>query len=85
MCNNCNRTYHKISNPPPEDGVCADCEGDLYQRGDDKPDAVAKRLEVFFNQTVPLANYYSIAGVLREVDGEQSIKMVGQAFIEALT
>lgn len=85
VCNNCNRTYHKISNPPPGDEVCADCQGSLYQRADDKPEAVEKRLEVFFTQTAPLVNYYSIAGVLREVDGEQSIKMVGQAFIEALT
>ena len=85
VCNNCNRTYHKISNPPPEDGACADCQGSLYQRDDDKPEAVEKRIEVFFTQTTPLINYYSIAGVLREVDGEQSIKMVEQAFIEALT
>ena len=40
VCNNCNRTYHKISNPPPGDGVCADCQGSLYQRDDDKPEAV---------------------------------------------
>ena len=83
VCRGCGVTYHKVFNPPPADGGCGDeCEGELYQREDDRPEAVGKRLEVYFSETAPLIDYYRAAGILREVDGEQSIEEVGTELIE---
>lgn len=82
VCRGCGATYHKVSNPPPVSGACGECRGELYEREDDRPEAVGKRLEVYFSETAPLIGYYQEAGILREVDGEQSIDEVGRALIE---
>ncbi len=84
VCRDCGATYHKISNPPPAPGVCAECPAELYEREDDRPEAVGRRLEVYFKETAPLIDYYREAGILREVDGEQSIDEVGEALISHL-
>lgn len=84
VCRGCGATYHKVFNPPPTDGACGECEDELYQREDDRPEAVGKRLEVYFSQTAPLIDYYRAADILREVDGEQSIEEVGTELIEKI-
>ena len=84
VCRACGATFHKVSNPPPADGACGECPGELYEREDDRPEAVGKRLEVYFSETAPLIDYYREAGILREVDGEQSIEDVGRELIEKL-
>lgn len=81
VCRGCGATYHRVSNPPLGHGVCGECGGELYEREDDRPEAVGKRLEVYFSETAPLIDYYRDAGILREVDGEQSIDEVGRALI----
>jgi adenylate kinase len=84
VCRGCGATFHKVSNPPPADGACGECGGELYEREDDRPEAVGKRLEVYFSETAPLIDYYLEAGILREVDGEQSIDEVGLELMEKL-
>jgi adenylate kinase len=84
VCRGCGATFHKVSNPPPADGACGECGGELYEREDDRPEAVGKRLEVYFSETAPLIDYYRKAGILREVDGEQSIDEVGLELMEKL-
>ena len=81
VCRGCGATYHRVSNPPPAHGACGECGGELYEREDDRPEAVGKRLEVYFSETAPLIDYYREAGILREVDGEQTIDDVGRALI----
>ena len=81
VCRGCGATFHRVSNPPPAHGACEDCGGELYEREDDRPEAVGKRLEVYFSETAPLIDYYREAGILREVDGEQSIDEVGRVLI----
>jgi adenylate kinase len=82
VCRGCGATFHKVSNPPPADGACGECGGELYEREDDRPEAVGKRLEVYFSETAPLIGYYREAGILREVEGEQSIDEVGRELME---
>jgi adenylate kinase len=84
ICRRCQTPYHMDSAPPAHPGECDRCGGELYQRDDDKPEAVAKRLEVYFEQTEPLAEHYRKAGILREVGGEGPIEDVTQALMEAL-
>ena len=81
VCRGCGATYHAVFNPPCAPDACDDCPGELHQREDDKPQAVNTRLEVFFSETRPLIDRYREYGILREVDGEQSIDQVRQALV----
>ena len=51
---------------------------------DDKPETVLKRLGVYHEQTQPLIDYYTEAGVLREVDGTIDINDVFAAIVQIL-
>jgi adenylate kinase len=84
ICRNCQASYHEEFVPPRGPGRCDRCGGELYQRDDDKPEAVVKRLRVYFDETAPLVEYYRKAGILREVDGEGTVEQVGAALLEAL-
>ena len=84
ICRDCGESYHVKFNPPEEPGVCDKCGGELYQRDDDKPETVRKRLEVYWKQTSPLIDYYRDKGLLVEIDGDQSIDTVTKELREAL-
>lgn len=72
ICSNCGETYHKLYNPPQEDGVCDVCGGtEFHQRDDDKPETVKKRIEVNEEQTNALVDFYQEKGILRIIDGQQ--------------
>jgi adenylate kinase len=64
--------------------VCDDCDGELYQRDDDRPETVRARLEVYREQTAPLIDYYRQAGLLKEVDGAGDMEAVSAALLEAI-
>jgi len=57
-CRDCGATYHVEFDPPTDPGVCDACGGELYQRDDDKPAAIKRRLEVYHEETEPLIAYY---------------------------
>jgi len=69
LCKDCGEVYHKTNMPPKVDGVCDKCGGKrIYQRDDDKPEAIRKRLDVYDSETKALLDYYQKAGVLKTVD-----------------
>jgi adenylate kinase len=76
LCRVCGEAYHVKFNPPKQPGVCDNDGGELYQRDDDRPETVRKRLQVYSEQTSPLIDYYRGKGVLVEVNGDQSIDAV---------
>lgn len=84
ICRDCQAVYHTITNPPKQAGRCDACGGELYQRSDDTPETVRRRLEVYFEQTAPLIEYYTEKRVLTEVNGNQDIAEVQTALIETL-
>jgi len=84
ICRDCQAPYHEITSPPKVLGRCDQCGGELYQRPDDSPETVRKRLEVYFVETEPLIGYYKEAGKLVEIDGERGIEEVGEELIAAL-
>ena len=53
------RTYHVVFNPPKVAGKDDITGDDLIQRDDDKEETVAKRLQVYHDQTEPLVGYYN--------------------------
>lgn len=84
ICRICQMPYHESNSPPKTAGECDDCDGEVYQRDDDKPEVVKMRLNVYFEETQPLVGYYRNAGLLREIDGEGAVDDVGRALVEAL-
>jgi adenylate kinase len=56
--------------------VCPRCGGEMYQRDDDKPETISKRLDTYQNQTQPLIDYYESHGILKSVDGNRAVDEV---------
>jgi adenylate kinase len=64
--------YHVEFDPPKQEGVCDQDGSRLFQREDDKPETVRKRLAVYHDQTEPLIDWYDDKGLLRRFDGTRS-------------
>ena len=84
LCRRCQAPYHSEYTPPQRPGVCDRCDGKLFQRKDDTPALVAKRIRVYTAETEPVIQYYRQEGKLAEVDGETTIEGVGTALMAAL-
>lgn len=78
ICRSCGKSYHLAFNPPQQEGVCDADGGELYQRLDDQPETVRQRLAVYQEQTSPLAAFYEERGILKAINGDQSIADVAQ-------
>ena len=56
--------------------TCPSCGGEMYQRDDDKPETIQKRLDVYESQTAPLVEYYRGKELLKAVDGDRPVDEV---------
>lgn len=65
-------TFHKIFNPPVGDYN----EDDYYQREDDKPETVKRRLDVNIAQGKPILDHYRKVGIVSDIQGNQEIDAV---------
>jgi len=84
LCRQCQASYHEVSNPPAVVGKCDLCGGELYQREDDTIETARRRLDVYFQQTTPVIDYYRGRGVLDQIDGQRSIPEVKAGLLEAV-
>lgn len=75
MCS-CGASYHILFNPPKREGICDRCGKPLYQRDDDREEAIMNRLEVYKQQTQPLIEYYTNEDLMMTVPGAASITAV---------
>jgi adenylate kinase len=83
-CRRCGAMYHQLFGPPQVEGVCDRCGGELYQRADDTPETQKHRIDVYFEQTAPLIEFYDKRGLLVEVDGTPGIDEVQAALLEVI-
>jgi adenylate kinase len=68
--------YNLVSNPPAVAGIC-DIDGStLVQRGDDHEATVRARMDEQVPALLEVVDHYRDRGVLRPVDGRQSIDVV---------
>ena len=78
------RVYHERFNPPKRAGIDDEDGGPLIQRKDDEPETIARRLDVFESETMPLVDYYAASGRLARVDATQSVDDVTHELVHAI-
>jgi len=71
-------------NPTSVAGKCDKCDGETYQRDDDREETITKRLAVYSAQTKPLVEYYQDKGLYTEIDGRQPIDKVFTDIVASL-
>ena len=79
------RSYHTTFNPPKVDGKDDLTGEDLVQRSDDKPDVIKKRLEVYFNETEPMLDFYKNKDIqFCEIDASEPVKAVTEKILKII-
>jgi adenylate kinase len=82
ICRSC-QAPHAIGEDE-EAKKCDNCGGELYQRDDDAPVAVKKRIEVYNAQTIPVLDFYRDRGVLVDISGDDTVDEVNKQVLAAL-
>mgnify|MGYP001176974484 CR=1 FL=1 len=84
LCRANQHIYNMYTSPPKKPGICDIDGSELYQRADDKGESVQKRLEIFFQETLPLLNYYRKQQKLVTINGYQDIDQVYMDVMHAI-
>jgi adenylate kinase len=58
ICKNCGTIYNMRFLKPKVDMMCDKCGGPVYQRSDDNPEVIKKRIEVYEEQTRPILQLF---------------------------
>jgi adenylate kinase len=69
----------------PEASTCIACNGELYQREDDKEEVIAKRLSVYEEQTAPIIDFYRAEGLLITISADGEVAEITERAITALS
>jgi adenylate kinase len=84
ICRAHQHVYNINTNPPKVAGICDIDGSELYQRPDDKGEAVQKRLDIFFKETIRLLDYYQMQQKLLTINGNQSIEQVAADLLNTI-
>ena len=78
LCENCNAIYNinDKNNTPKVESVCDICGGKLYQRSDDNLESFATRYTTYLEKTEPIIEHYKEKGVLKTVDGNDTVENI---------
>lgn len=69
VCRDCGAIYHAANRPPARSGVCDSCGGEVYQRDDDRPEAIRVRLAAYHDTADGVISFYRKRDLLQEIDG----------------
>ena len=83
-CKECSQTFHVVSNPPKQEGICDFCGGELNIRKDDAPETVKARLETYHKETEPLKAFYAERNTLKTVENQPTIEATTAEIRKAL-
>ena len=75
-CRSCEAVYNFTPEQASKLPRCTNDGGELYQRTDDQPEIVARRIDVFLTHTAPLIDYYTAQRKLENIDGQMTVKGV---------
>jgi len=84
ICNNCKEIFNLITKPPKSEEICDKCGGKLYQREDDKVEAIEKRLKLYREVTKPLIDIFNKEGIFIEINGERPIEKISDELLTIL-
>ncbi len=77
--------WNEKTNPPATPGICDDDGSELYQRDDDKEEAIRKRLGIYHEDTEPLIAAMEAKGMtVHRVDGSGTIEDVAKLISEKI-
>lgn len=85
VCRNCGKVWHLEFDKPSDPTKCDICQGELYQREDDKEEVVTRRLEVYQEQTAPIIAFYRTEGLLITISATGSVSDITERAITALS
>ncbi len=83
-CKKCDKPLIFGKDIKSKEGECPSCGGEIYQRKDDTPQGIKKRLDVYSKETLPVIEYFRQKGTLIEINGEQSIEEVHRDILEKI-
>ena len=83
-CRNCGKVWHEEFDPTSQPGVCDRCNGELYQRDDDKRETIETRLKEYTDKTAPLVGFYSEQGKLVGIDATGPVEDVTERALATL-
>jgi len=84
ICRANQHVYNINTRPPKVPGVCDIDGSELYQRPDDVGEAVQRRLDIFFSETIRLLDYYGGQHKLVRVNGNQAIDQVQRDLLKSI-
>ena len=84
ICRAAGHPYNVATAPPKVPGVCDIDGSELYQRADDYPEAIEKRLRIWESENTPLTEYYGRKGLLHGVDADRPQQEVTADLLEHL-
>ena len=75
LCEKCGAIYNinDENMTPKVESVCDQCGGKLYQRSDDNLESFQTRYQTYLDKTEPIIDHYKKQGVLKVVDGNDTI------------
>ncbi len=82
VCRDCQAPY-TLSGKTEAPG-CERCSGELYQRDDDRPEAVKRRIDVYQQETMPVLQFYRARGLLTDIPGQDTVDGVFHSIVQAL-
>jgi adenylate kinase len=83
-CRGCGASSHIEFEKPKVAGVCDKCQGELYQREDDKEEVVIRRLEIYTDQTAPIVEFYKSKGLLKIISALGEVSQITKKAISTL-
>jgi adenylate kinase len=83
-CRGCGASSHVVFEKPKVAGVCDKCQGELYQREDDKEEVVTRRLEIYNDQTAPIVEFYKSTGLLKIISALGDVAEITKKAISTL-
>lgn len=78
VCSKCAENYNLVTKPPKKDDTCDLCQGSLFQRDDDKPEAIESRFQAYFENTQLLIDFLNKKGMLTKVNAERPIEDIAR-------
>ena len=83
-CRACGALFNVVTKPPKVEGVCDACDGELYQRDDQRPEVIKERLVEYNEKTKPLTDYYLKKKKLLKVSAEGTPDIILQNILVLL-